>query len=300
MHYKYTDKELKEIHADEVDIVGHDSQNTHVGIQLHVTGDHPEGAQAARIVKKQKLGSYGFDDLWKAYVVEFCACIIFMLIENYSQGNLQIVIFGLFVLITTLYPVSGANMNGCVSLALWYYEEEFVKVHLWRRFVYILVLQPFGLFIGQMISLGVVGPNIIYLKPRDTDPLKIAFCEFLWTGCLIFTALHAIVSRYTRPNKDIGLNFAFFFCMLYFVSMAGSNISGGSYNPTKYLVNQAIAYARGVEPNAFKNWYSYVFPQYFGTIVFTCIFKYLFEPTYYRMLSLKYKWEDMFYPEKYE
>jgi glycerol uptake facilitator-like aquaporin len=186
-----------------------------------------------------------------------------------------------------------------MSLALWYYEEEFVKVHIYRRFGYILIIQPFSIFVGQMLSLAIVGPNIIYLHPRDSEPFKIAICEFIWTGVFIFTALHVIVSRYTRPSNQIGVNFIIFVAVLYFCNRAAETISGGSLNPTKYLINQAIAYHRGVEPLAFQNWYCYVFPQFAGTITFTCAFKYLFEPTYLRMMSLKMKWEDKFYPEKY-
>jgi glycerol uptake facilitator-like aquaporin len=292
----YSAKELQEIHGQEVDIEGiHTTNKSQMNLGYFTAGNSDSSDKS-----KVKLGSYNWNDLWKAYLVEFSACVIFMLIENYAAGNLQIAVFGVFILITTLYPVSGANMNACVSISLWYYEEEFVKIHILRRFGYILIIQPLGLFVGQIISLTVVGPNLIYLKPKDTDPFKIAFCEFLWTGCLIFIALHSIVSRYTRPNKDIALNFAFFFCFFYYISLAGANFSGSSYNPTKYLVNQAIAYIRGVEPDAFKNWYCYIFPQFFGTLIFTLMFKYLFEPTFYRMMNLKYKWEDKFYPEKYE
>jgi glycerol uptake facilitator-like aquaporin len=296
MTHPFSEKELHEIHGEEVDIEGRNGTNkSHTNFGYNTPGESHMSPNY-----KTKLGSYNFNDLIKAYLVEFSACVIFMLIENYAGGNLQIAVFGVFILITTLYPVSGANMNACVSLSLWYYEEEFVKVHIYRRFGYILIIQPLGILVGQIISLGVVGPNLIYLRPRDTDPFKIAFCEFFWTGCLIFIALHSIVSRYTRPNKDIALNFAFFFCFFYYISLAGANFSGSSYNPTKYLVNQSIAYIRGVEVNAFKNWYCYIFPQFLGTVVFTFIFKYLFEPTYYRMISLKYRWEDKFYPEKYE
>jgi hypothetical protein len=87
--------------------------------------------------------------------------------------------------------------------------------------------------------------------------------------------------------------------MLYFVSSIGGPYASGCYNPTKYLVNGAIAYVRGIEPNALSRWYCYVIPEYAGTICFTLAFKYFFEPLYLRMLTLKYKWEDEFYPEKY-
>lgn len=304
---KYSDKNLVEMHSNHIEMVGHTASSnphhTQSAVHLHIEGD--EHMTDVEISKRgirpltKAVGHYGFDDLWKAYIVEFTACIIFILMENYSKGDLNVAIFGIYVLITTLYPVSGANMNGCVSLALWYYEEEFVPVHIWRRGVYIFFIQPLGHFVGHMISLAVVGPNLIYLKPRDTDPFKIAFCEFLWTGCLIFTALHCIVSRYTRPAKDFMLQFLFFVAMLYFVSKAGSEISGASYNPTKYIIMQGIAFSRGIEPNALQNWYCYIFPQFIGTCFFTCVFKYLFDPVYYRMLKLKYKWEDSFFVEKW-
>ena len=207
----------------------------------------------------------------------------------------------MYILITICYLVSGANMNACVSLALWFYEEEFVLIHIIRRISYIFIIQPLGIFVGQMLSIGVIGTNITYIIPFDTDPFKIAFCEFFWTGAFMFVALHCIVSRYTRPFGDyFGLNIGFFLIFLYFASLSGENISGASYNPTKYLITQAIAYYRGIEPNAFKNWYCYVFPQFFGTICFTLLFKYSFDHIYYRMHQLRIRWEIGFFQDYYE
>jgi glycerol uptake facilitator-like aquaporin len=294
----YPDRELKEIHGEEIDILGHNQTSYQNPEAVNLNVQNKEEYKK-RNKKLQDVGSYGYTDLMKAFAVEFVACVYFMLLENYTAGNIYIFIFGLWVLLTTLYPVSGCNMNGSVSLALWYYEEEFVPVHLWRRFVYILVLQPFALFVGMMLSLGVVGPQLIYIVPKDSEPFKIAFCEFIWTGSVIFIALHCIVCTRTRPFRDIGLNFAFFIAFLYFAILAGKPISGGSYNPTKYLITQAIAYQRGIEPNAFKNWYCYIFPQYLGTVVFTCLFKYVWEPIYDRKWHLKLKWEKSFFTPKY-
>ena len=299
---KYTECELAEFHGDHISLhstkrnhnEGHytDETSLHVHVEAH--------GESQKQLRKSRITPYDYNDLWKVFIVETVANIVFILIENYTQGKINISIFGLCLMFMILYPVSGANTNAYVSFALWFYEEEFNKIHTIRRFSYILLFQPLGMFIGQMISLGVIGPNIIYLVPKDTEPFKIAFCEFLWTGGLIFVALHVIVSRYTRPTNQIGINFIIFAVFLYFITQAGHTISGSSYNPTKYLVNQAIAYHRGIEQNAFKNWYCYIFPQLIGNVSFTMAFKHFFEPLYYRMLTLKYKWEDGFFPEKYE
>ena len=299
LHYK--DINLQETHDVNLDILhGHYPENHNEKSKINEQIPLEISQIPNFKTENNEIEPYGFNDLIIAYVVETISCIIFMLIENYSQGDLTKLIFGLYILITILYPVSGANMNGCVSLALWYYEEEFVKVHVLRRFGYILLIQPLGIFLGQMISLGVIGSNLVYSKVHpEVDSFTIGFSEFLWTGCLIFTALHMIVSRYTRPTNQLGLNIAIFFVMLYFVSAIGGPYASGSYNPTKYLITGAIANLRGIEPNALKRWYCYVIPQYIGTILFTLLFKYAFEPIYFRMLSLKYKWEDKFYPKKY-
>jgi glycerol uptake facilitator-like aquaporin len=271
------------------------------GIKTSLPEENKNSADEEKPTKIElvPLGSYGYMELWKAYVIEFTACVTFMLIINYCNGFPIAAFLGLYVMLTVFYPVSGANMNACISLSLWYFEEEFFPVHYWRRFGYIFAVQPFSIFVGLMLSWGVVGPNLVFLDPPSTAPIRIAFCEFFWTGAVAFVALHCIVSRYTRPFKDIGLCFAFFICFLYFATIAGERVSGGIYNPTKYLVMQAVAYYRGVSPNAFQNWYCYVFPQFIGTIVFTCAFKYLWEPTYYRFMNLKFRWEDSFFPEKY-
>lgn len=299
---KYSSNVLKEIHADDVDILGHHHDTMHV-MEIH-SNEHSfnkvnQGGEGVKVVKQEKITPYGYRDMTKAFIVETIACIVLVLIENYSKGDLNVAIFGIFALVLALYPVSGANTNAFMSLALWWYEEEFVSVHIIRRFGYMLIIQPFGFFIGQMLSWGVIGPDLVYLKPKDTDPIKIAFAEFLFTGALIFAALHFIVSRWTRPTDQIGLNFIFFVVGKYFFIKAAHPISGGSLNPTKYLVNQAIAYHRGIEPNAFQNWYCYIFPQFLGTVFICLSFKYFFEPTYYRLITLKYKWEDKFYPNKY-
>jgi glycerol uptake facilitator-like aquaporin len=302
---KYSKYDLKEAHGTDIDFSPVKVHGHHTEIHIADDTHHDEHHYISKNVplsaspRKEKIKPYNYNDLWKVFLVELTACIIFMLIENYSQGNLQTAIFGLFVLLTILYPVSGANMNACVSLALWYYEEEFNKIHTIRRYTYMFLIQPVGIFVGQMLSWGVIGPNLIYLKPKDADPIRIAFCEFFWSGVVIFGALHFIVSKHTRPSNQLSINFIAFLVVLYFCISAGF-ISGGSYNPTKYLVNQAIAYHRGIELNAFKNWYCYIFPQFIGTMAFTCAFKYFFEPLYYRLLTLKGKWEDSFFPEKYD
>lgn len=246
------------------------------------------------------LTDYNYYDMVRAMFIEFIACIINMMLHNYAEGNLQTIIFGFFILLLTLYPVAGANMNGALSLALWYYEEEFNMIHTIRRWSYILVIQPLGLFVGHMVSLLVIGPNLIYIKPRDSHPWRIAFCEFFWTGVFIFITIHTVVCKHTRPSEILAINFIVFFVMIYFVILAASKISGSSINPTSFLVTQGIAVYRGVEPDALRNWYCYIFPQFIGTIVFVLIFKYLFEPLYYRIMSLKTKWENSFFPDKYE
>lgn len=293
---KYSENTLREMHGDEVDIVGH-HMDTHHSFEIHENSINVVGDPKKK--KLEKLGKFGWDEVRRALLIEFIACVLMELLGNYSP-SLAADIIGTYIQLNMLYPVSGSNMNACISLALWYYEEEFVIEHIVRRFGYMLVIQPFGLFVGQMLSWGVIGPNLAYLKPADTAPIKIAFCEFFWTGALIFVALHTIVSRYVRPTNQLGINFVFFATMVYFVSKAGANISGASYNPSKYLINQAVAYHREVEPNAFQNWYCYVFPPFLGAIAFTLCFKYFFEPTYYRFMSMKLKWESKFFAPKYE
>ncbi len=300
---QYRDVNLQEIHNDHIEIVhGHyDDHHTHSEkTRMNENSSLESGGETFKPIKREKIEPYNYNDLMIAYMMEFICCVVFMLIENYAQGDLNKLIFGLYVLITTVYPVCGCNMNGCVSLSLWWYEEEFVKVQIIRRFGYILVIQPLGMFVGQMLSLAVVGPDLIYTKYNpNVSNFTVGFSEFFWTGALVFTALHGIVSRYTRPTNQIGLNFAFFFAQLYFVSSIGGAYNSGCYNPTKFLITNAIAYVRGIETRVLERWYAYVIPEYIGTIAFTVVFKFFFEPLYYRMLTLKYKWEDSFYQEKY-
>jgi len=298
---KYSSNELKEFHGEHVDLYsGKHNITTH-----HMSDDVSLNVQDHSIIESKKknkknLTPYNYNDLWKVLLIELIANVTFMLIENYAKGDVHIYIFGVFMNLMTLYPVSGCNTNGYISWALWYYEEEFTLIHTIRRYSYIFLIQPLGMLIGQVISIGVIGPDVVYLKPKDTDPIKIAFCEFFFTGALIFIAIHTIVSKYNRATPYVGTNFIIFVAFLYYIILAGKEISGSSYNPTKYLVCQGIAYHRGIEPDAFRNWYCYIFPQLIGNVSFTMAYKYFFEPLHLRLLSLKYKWEDKFYPQLYE
>lgn len=303
---KYSINNLKEVHGEDIDISNTNrTENSHKVIELHehITSPHHEEnsliMQNISNNKPQTIAPLCWEDIWKAMIVEFIACILFMFIENWCAGNLIGVVTGLFTIVTIIYPVSGCNVNAVMSLSLWYYEEEFNKYHIVRRWAYILFIQPLGMFAGQMICWAILSPDIAYIKLKDAPPFRLFFTEFLYTFTIIFAALHCIVSKYTRPSQILAINLMMFFGMVYFLAAASGPISGGVTNPTKYVVWQAIAYYRDIEPKAFKNWYCYIFGDFGGAVTATLVFKYLFEPTYLRMFTLKLKWEDKFFPEKY-
>ena len=89
---------------------------------------------------------------------------------------------------------------------------------------------------------------------------------------------------------------AVYFCMD--IGQGKSSASGGAYNISYYLISSAIAKHKG-NGDVFDNWYCYVFPHIVGALCATFLFKFYYEKTYYKIYMLKLKWEETFFPKKY-
>lgn len=297
----FQDNVLQEIHNTSIDYHTNSPKiqlysQTGEDVQLTVKSDTPKKS------KLKDLGNYAWMECIQALCVEFVVCIINQLFSHMAPSTLGYWA-GHIMLILIIYPVSGANMNAVMSLALWIYEEEFNLIHTVRRWSYILIIQPLGIFVGQMLCLVFVvdDQELKYISNKDTKPVRIMFTEFIGTFFTIYSALHFIVSKYTRPSKELGLQFFFFGMAVYFcmdIGQGKSSASGGAYNITYYLISSAIAKHKG-NSDVFDNWYCYVFPHILGALGATFLFKFYYEKTYYKIYMLKLKWEETFFPKKY-
>lgn len=303
----FQDTDLREIHNTEIDYPIPSPKSC-----LYSPTQYDENSKMAGkteitvhnyTIKKKTipLKPYGWSEFAQALCVELLVCIINQVFLHMAPSTAGFWA-GHLMLILIIYPVSGANMNAVMSLALWIYEEEFTLIHTIRRWSYILVIQPLGIFLGQMLCLGLVTDNLKYINDKSVNPERIMFTELLGTFFIIFSALHFIVSKYTRPSTELGIQFIFFGLAVFFTIEAGKSIdsgSGGAYNLTFYVISNAIAKHRGYD-DVFTHWYCYVFPQIVGSLGATFLFKYYYEATYYRIYMLKLKWEQTFFPKKYE
>lgn len=300
----FNETELIEIHNTSVDIPTTPKLTIYPDITetTHLTVPPPISSSPP-LPHSLPILPYSYIELLQAFTVEFLCCIFNQLFSHLSPSPF-IFCCGHLILILITYPVSGANMNAIMSLSLWIYEEEFTLIHTIRRWTYILVIQPLGTLCGLLLSKALITPNIKYIYIPNVKAYKIVTYEFIGTFVNIFCALHFIVSKYTRPTKELAMQFAMFGIACYFTMEMGRKENGGSgavYNPTFYVIANAIAKYRGVvnENNVFKNWYCYVFPEIIGGLCAMVLFKFCFECVYYKLYWMKMKWEGWFFNKKY-
>ena len=108
--------------------------------------------------------------------------------ENLAQGNTAIALLanslatgaGLYALIQTFGPISGAHFNPAVSLVEWLWKKLSAKDLMHYTFAQIL-----GAVIGVFITHIMFGQKILQFSTHDRGDLRFAFSEVIATFGLI-------------------------------------------------------------------------------------------------------------------
>lgn len=113
--------------------------------------------------------------------------------ESLAQGNVAIALLanslatgaGLYALIQTFGPISGAHFNPAVSFAEWLWKKITFK----DAMAYVLV-QIVGGMVGVFVTHLMFGQSVLQLSQHDRSELRLVFSEVIATfGLVIVIAL---------------------------------------------------------------------------------------------------------------
>ena len=133
-----------------------------------------------------------------AILAEFCGTALLLVVvvgagimgQNLAAGNAAIALLanslataaGLYVLIATLGPVSGASFNPAVSFVLW--QRRLLST---SRFLAYVPAQVAGAVVGVWIAHAMFGLPILETSAKVRSGFGQAFSEFVATGGLLAT-----------------------------------------------------------------------------------------------------------------
>lgn len=218
--------------------------------------------------------------LFKMSVAEGVASFFIIMYIYFSGGDPTKFIFAFWSIFMIFGNVSGAHVNLIISLSLWIYKGNMLKsINLLKLASYV-VFQFLGGVLAVLVSYNIYKKKVVYLKTGVDDTIEdIIWCEGVFSGTFVFVFLFISCSA-TRPSDKNYVNLTLLAVWLYLIINAGSDISGGCYNPTVYLVLNGLSYYSNTDNNAFLYLPHYIISQIAGAVIFTILFKYVFKPYY--------------------
>jgi glycerol uptake facilitator-like aquaporin len=228
--------------------------------------------------EKESLDDYL--KLLKTSIAEGLAYFLIIMFIYFSAGDHTKFIFAFWSIFMVFGNVSGAHVNPIVSLGLWIYKGDMFKIRNILKLVSYILFQLLGGILAAIISYHTYKKKAVYVKAgADDTPEDILWCEGVFAGTFVFVCLF-ITCTATRPSDKNYVNLTLLSVWLYLIINAGSDISGGCYNPTVYVVLNGLAYYTNTDPKAFDNYEIYILAPMVGAVVFTILFKYVFKPYY--------------------
>jgi glycerol uptake facilitator-like aquaporin len=218
--------------------------------------------------------------LFQTCIMEGMAYFFIILFIYFSAGDQTKFIFAFWSIFVIFGNVSGAHVNPIVTFGLWIYQGNMFQVkNIVKMFSYI-IFQFLGGALAACFSYNAYKKKVVYVKhAMDETPGKIALCEAFFSGTFVFVCMF-ISCAATRPSEKNYINLTLLSVWLYLIIGAGSEISGGCYNPTVYMVLNGLAYFSGKDTQALRLWKEYVLAPLAAAIVFVLLFKYVFRSFY--------------------
>jgi len=231
----------------------------------------------------QELGELNDQELFLQSVGEFSGMFLFVTIIGYG-GSFSLLL-GLYVVLVTFAPISGAHFNPTITLG--HYITFDRDSHSFLKLIYYWIVQFIGAFCAILLKFFINGGIIAPVISEGTTFIDACFQEFFWGGWLVFINLYVCSSK-TSPSKHFLVCVAIFASCLYFNIMATKNSTGASLNPAiaimgnlwGLLVNGEYRYWRSM-------WINSVSPLV-GCICFALFFKYIFEPGYIKLRGINH------------
>jgi glycerol uptake facilitator-like aquaporin len=128
--------------------------------------------------------------------------------ERLAEGNGAVALLansaataaGLYVLILTLGPVSGAQFNPAVSLLL-----SLIGRQPWSRTASLIPVQCAGAVLGVMVAHAMFGEPLLQVSTHARDGAPQIFSEFVATAGLLGVILRCLASRADALPQVVGL-----------------------------------------------------------------------------------------------
>jgi hypothetical protein len=233
--------------------------------------------------RKEKIPHKHDDDyisMIKTSIAEGIAYFFIILAIFFSEGEHVKFIYAFWCIFLVFGNVSGAHVNPLVTVGLFIYKGNMLNVKNIIRMLLYLIFQFFGGALAALMGSVIYKKTITHINASVTaTDFDVFFVECFFGGTFVFVCLF-ITCNATRPSDKNYVNLTLIAMWLYLIINAGSNISGGCYNPTVFLVLNGLAKLKGIDEDAFDKFEFYIFTPFIGSFIFTMIFKYIFKPYY--------------------
>ena len=220
-------------------------------------------------------------DILKCSIFDGVAYLFLMICFCFTNGDAFKFIFGVWCLFMIFGNVSGAHVNPIITFGLWLYDGNIFSKPNLLKLIFYGIFQMLGAFIGCLISYNIILKNLPWVEYQyeDVHWIRSFTVEMVFGGTIVFVGLF-ISSHSTRPSTKSYVNLTVLSLWILLCIWAGTNVSGGCYNPTFFIILNGFTYYRTGDWYYYEDWVFYTIAPFCGSIIFTLIFKYIFRPYY--------------------
>ncbi|CDW91077.1 mip family channel protein [Stylonychia lemnae] len=154
---------------------------------------------------------------WLVFLYEIIGTALLFIGINFSQGNNNIVLAGIYAACMVTCRQTGAHFNMGLSLAVYIVEDKFKEQ--WICLIVYTIAELIGGFMGMWISYLFLGNKIAFIKPDNLNysGFYVYFMETFFTFIMMLNILfgkHARLSLFSDTVPGVfGSLFGINFCM---------------------------------------------------------------------------------------